>query len=39
VKRHFPWLRLRRFRDWDNVLALAAGRPLPDGLLRRLEPR
>jgi len=39
IRHHFPWVRFRRFREWDNVLALAAGRALPPPSLRRLEPR
>lgn len=39
IRRHFAWLRLRRFRDWDNVLALAAGKAKSPASLRRLEPR
>lgn len=39
IRACFRCTRLRRFREWDNVLALASGRTLAPRLLRRLEPR
>lgn len=37
VRAFFPWYRLRRFRDWDNALAIASDRPLAPGAWRRLS--